>query len=134
MFYINQGTKGNSGSGYPVCDSPTKLFSARKSNKNVVMGYQKLPIGKIPPFQIHVTQDTFVSALLAETPGGGIFTSFTAIAGVNFTSTAIVKNGVNLVCWSFDGDAYTHPSAVAGRFVVLLTLSSLGESKIYNTE
>jgi len=134
MFYENKGTETNSGSGHLVTKNIDYLFSSRKDTKNITAGLQRLPIGKIPPFQIHVPEDKFEDAFLFLTTGGGTPISFSNISSTAFTSTPIVKNGVDLVSWSFNGDTYTHPLAVEGRFYVYLILSKDAAEQGYYVE
>ena len=135
MFYVNKGTETNSGSGYPVTTRPEFLFSSRKNTKNIVLGLQNTPVGKIPPFQIHVPQGTFEDCFLFLTSGNGVAISFTPIPVTAFTATPINKGGVDLVAWSFNGDDYVHPSAVEGRFLVYFILSKdTAEQNYYSEE
>lgn len=92
-----------------------------------------VPTGLLPSFQIHVPEDTFVNALLANVSLDGTILGSTALPIGAFNSTAITKNGANLTAWEYE-PTYTHAGAVDGLYFIDLTVSLLAVDQHYYSE
>ena len=152
MYYINKGTNEFSGAGIPVTDNVNYLYVNRHKKVVTADALWKVPIEKLPTFQIHVPQDTYdicrapagalqisptfqihvpqdtyVSAAMNVSNGDGTFGSFIPITPFQFSGSQtqpneIIKDGVQLYSWSIF-DSQTFPPVIAeGRYVLSFVL------------
>lgn len=141
MYYINKGTNEFSGAGIPVTDNVNYLYVNRHKKVITADALWKVPIEKLPTFQIHVPQDTYVSAAMNVSNGDGTFGSFIPITPFQFSGSQtqpneIIKDGVQLYSWSIF-DSQTFPPVIAeGRYVLSFVLqdSSTLTNQTYYTE
>ena len=134
ILAINKAVDSAKGGGLPFYTSIDKVFSAANKGFNDTLGLWKVPIDKVPTFQLWLEQANFVSWRYLETSGGGVLTgNVFAVAGT-FVPEAVTDNGVNKWIYSSDGSGFLIVPAPVGRWIIEFKVDNGGADTIYYSE
>jgi len=126
IYAINRATSSNSGTGIPFYDKLSYIFSARNNEFNSKHGLWRVPLNKVPTFQIWTLENTLVSFLYRETRGNNDFTGTTfdpIAAGATLKTRSALKNGVPHTIWSSDYSDVLAPLPPESKWILELAVS-----------
>lgn len=93
---INRATQNFQGSGLPFYENQSDAFSYQSNEFNSDIGLWRIPLDKLPTFQLFIDNDytNIVSYIWYETRGAGDFTGLTRDFTINIEKTGVQVNGI----------------------------------------
>ena len=123
---FNRATTSAQGSGLPFYENISDCFSVQNNGFNSDIGLWRVPVDKVPTFQVFVDElyDTIQRFVWYETKGENNFTgvTFTPAGSGGLQSTAVTVNGVKKIVWSSFDTFKLIPNAPEGRYQAELYL------------